>query len=137
MHILLIEDNPGDVRLTQEALKEGGMNHQLKVMPDGEEALRYLRHQEPYADAPRPHLIFLDLNLPKKGGLEVLKEIKSEPGVCMVPVLILTTSEADQDITQSYQLKANAYITKPVDINQFIDVIQSIERFWFQLAVLP
>ena len=107
MHLLLVEDNPGDVRLTQEALKEGDMNHELTVVSDGEEALKFLRKEAPYENRPLPDLIFLDLNLPKKTGIEVLKDIKAEPDIRMIPVLILTTSEADQDIQAAYQSKAN------------------------------
>ncbi len=137
MHLLLVEDNPGDVRLTQEALKEGDMNHELTVVSDGEEALKFLRKEAPYENRPLPDLIFLDLNLPKKTGIEVLKDIKAEPDIRMIPVLILTTSEADQDIQAAYQSKANCYITKPVDINQFIEVIQRVENFWLKVATLP
>jgi CheY-like chemotaxis protein len=133
MTIMLVEDNPGDVRLTREALKEGQIFHHLVAVPDGEEALRYLLDER----NPRPDLIFLDLNLPRKGGREVLAEIKQNKDTSMIPIIVLTTSEAEQDIRQSYLLHANCYITKPVDINQFIHVIQSVEQFWFQTATLP
>jgi two-component system, chemotaxis family, response regulator Rcp1 len=132
MTILLVEDNPGDVRLTKEALKEGKIAHQLVAMPDGEAALAYLLDNQ----EPRPDLIFLDLNLPRKGGREVLAELKQHAHTRMIPIIILTTSEAEQDIYESYRLYANCYITKPVDINQFIGVIKSVERFWFQTATL-
>jgi two-component system, chemotaxis family, response regulator Rcp1 len=133
MTILLVEDNPGDVRLTQEALKEGQVPHELIPVPDGEAALRYLLQNQ----GPRPDLIFLDLNLPRKGGREVLAELKQHAQTQMIPVIILTTSEAEQDISESYRLYANCYIAKPVDINQFIEVIKSVEKFWFQTATLP
>lgn len=133
MNILLVEDNPGDVRLTQEALKEGQIAHQLTTVADGEAALQYLLDPQ----HPRPDLIFLDLNLPRKDGREVLAEIKQDRSTSMIPIIVLTTSEAEQDIQQSYGLHANCYITKPVDINQFIDVIKSVEKFWFRTATLP
>lgn len=136
MHILLIEDNPGDVRLTQEVLKEGQRLHELHAVPDGEEALRYLEQTGPHQRGPRPDIIFLDLNLPKVGGLEVLRRIRQMPAWQHIPVLILTTSEAERDIQEAYRLRANGYITKPVDINQFVEVIISIERFWFEVATL-
>ncbi len=136
MNILLVEDNPGDVRLTKEALREGGLAHHLIVASDGEEALRYLADAEALAK-PMPDIIFLDLNLPKKDGREVLAEIKKHPFLKIIPVVILTTSEADQDIQKSYELHANCYITKPVDINHFIELITSIEKFWFSIVKLP
>ncbi|MCL4137252.1 UNVERIFIED_CONTAM: hypothetical protein GTU68_064817 [Idotea baltica] len=139
MNILLVEDNPGDVRLTKEALKEGDLypNIQLHVVSDGEEAISYLMKKGKYENAEIPDIIFLDLNLPRKDGREVLAEIKTDPNLMMIPVVVLTTSEAEQDIQKSYQLHANCYITKPVDINQFIDVIKSIENFWFNVVKLP
>lgn len=139
MNILLVEDNPGDVRLTQEALKEGHLTHslQLDVVPDGEEALRYLSKDGKYEKAELPDIIFLDLNLPRKDGREVLRQIKEDPKWKMIPVVVLTTSDADQDILKSYELHANCYITKPVDINQFIEVVKSIENFWFHVVKLP
>ena len=136
MNILLVEDNPGDVRLTKEALREGGLDHNLIVASDGEEALRYLTQAERLGK-PVPDIIFLDLNLPKKDGREVLAEIKRDPALKIIPVVILTTSEADQDIQKSYELHANCYITKPVDINHFIELITSIEKFWFSIVKLP
>ena len=139
VNVLLVEDNPGDVRLTKEALKEGDFhsNIELHVVSDGEEAISYLTRKGKYENAVMPDLIFLDLNLPRKDGREVLEEIKSDPYLKMIPVVVLTTSEAEEDIQKSYQLHANCYITKPVDINQFIDVIKSIENFWFSVVKLP
>lgn len=135
--ILLVEDNPGDIRLTQEALKEGAIPHILNVVTDGAEALKYLFKEEPYTHATSPDLILLDLNLPKKDGREVLARVKSYPELKRIPVLVLTTSNAESDITKSYDLHANCYITKPVDFNSFIEVIKSIEKFWLTTARLP
>jgi two-component system, chemotaxis family, response regulator Rcp1 len=139
MNILLVEDNPGDVRLTQEALKEGEFFQQIRlhVVPDGEEALLYLHRKGPYAQAELPDLIFLDLNLPRKDGWEVLEEIKNTPGLRRIPVVVLTTSEAEHHIDRCYELHANCYISKPVDISQFIEVIRSIENFWIKIVKLP
>ncbi len=137
VHILLIEDNPGDVRLTIEALREAKVRNTLNVASDGEEALRYLHHLGPHRDAPRPDLILLDLNLPRKDGREVLAEIKVDPNLKIIPVVILTTSQAEQDILRSYELRANCYITKPVDLDQFITVVRSIESFWLTIVTLP
>ena len=136
--ILLVEDNPGDVRLTQEVLKDGQYQYDLEVVADGEEALSYLfKRGEKYANATTPDIIFLDLNLPRKDGREVLAEIKSHDKVKHIPVVVLTTSEAEPDIMHSYQLHANCYITKPVDINRFNEVIRGIENFWFNIVTLP
>ena len=136
--ILLVEDNPGDVRLTEEVLKDGKYQYELDVVADGEEALAYLlRRGEKYADASTPDIIFLDLNLPRKDGREVLAEIKSHDKVKHIPIVVLTTSEAGPDIMHSYQLHANCYITKPVDINRFNEVIRGIENFWFNIVTLP
>jgi two-component system, chemotaxis family, response regulator Rcp1 len=137
VEVLLVEDNPGDVRLTREALREGKVQNNLNVTPDGVEALAYLRRQGPYADAPRPDLILLDLNLPRKDGREVLEELKDDPALSNIPVVVLTSSQAEQDILRAYQLRANCYITKPVDLEQFIHVVQSIENFWFTIVKLP
>ena len=137
VEILLVEDNPGDVRLTQEALKDGGVLNELHVVEDGVDALAFLRRQGKYADAPCPELILLDLNLPKKDGREVLAEIKADDALKRIPVVILTISNAEEDILQTYNLNANCYITKPVDLEQFIKVIQSIEDFWFTIVTLP
>ena len=137
IEILLIEDNLGDVRLTMEALKEAKVVNHLTVLKDGEEALTYLRRQGPYAHATRPHLILLDLNLPRKDGREVLAQIKAEEPLKRIPVVVLTTSEDEQDVLKSYNLHANCYITKPVDLDQFIRVVRSIEDFWLGIVVLP
>lgn len=135
--ILLVEDNPGDVRLTQEALKEGKVCNHLNVVCDGVEALLYLRREGVYHDAVTPDLILLDLNLPRKDGREVLAEIKTDAALRHIPVVVLTTSDAEQDIVQSYHLHANCYITKPVDLLQFIQVVQYVENFWFSVVKLP
>lgn len=135
--ILLVEDNPGDVRLTIEALKEGKVLNRLTVAKDGIEALAMLRKEGPYREAPRPDLILLDLNLPKKDGREVLAEIKCDSGLKRIPVVILTTSQDEHDVLRSYNLHANCYITKPVDLEQFIKVVKSIEDFWLGIVVLP
>ncbi|HWV59004.1 MAG TPA: response regulator [Longimicrobiales bacterium] len=137
VEILLVEDNPGDVRLTREALREGKVRNNLNVVPDGEKALAYLRREGPYADAVRPDLILLDLNLPRMSGREVLEAIKAEPRFRSIPVVILTSSEAEQDIVRAYQLNANCYVTKPVDLDQFISVVKSIEDFWLTIVRLP
>ena len=137
IRILLVEDNPGDVRLTQEALRDGKVHNELVSVPDGIEALAYLRREGKYADAQRPDVILLDLNLPKKDGREVLAEIKQEQSLRQIPVVILTTSKAEEDILRSYSLHANCYITKPVDLEQFITVVRSIEDFWFSIVRLP
>ncbi len=137
VEILLVEDNPGDVRLTQEALREGKVHNNLHVARDGVEALAFLRRQGPFANAVRPDLILLDLNLPKKDGREVLAEIKNDPALASIPVVILTTSAAEQDILRAYHLHANCYITKPVDLEQFIEVVKAIEGFWFTIVRLP
>lgn len=137
VEILLVEDNPGDVRLTQEALKEAKVINRLTVLKDGVEALAFLRREGSYANAPRPHLILLDLNLPKKDGREVLAEIKDDEKLKRIPVVVLTTSQNEQDVLKTYNLHANCYITKPVDLNQFITVVKSIEDFWLGIVVLP
>ncbi|MCH8108658.1 MAG: response regulator [Chloroflexi bacterium] len=137
VEILLVEDNPGDVRLTEEAFKEGKLSNNLSVAGDGVEALAFLRQEGEYASSPRPDLILLDLNLPLKSGHEVLREIKSDPAIRRIPVIILTTSSAEQDILSTYDLHANCHITKPVDLNQFIKIIQSIESFWLSIVELP
>jgi chemotaxis family two-component system response regulator Rcp1 len=137
IEILMVEDNPGDVRLTLEALKEGKVRNNLHTVADGEEAMNFLRRQDTYAKAPRPDLILLDLNLPKKNGREVLAEIKDDPDLKRIPVVILTVSEAEQDIIKSYNLHANCYITKPVNLEQFIQVVRSIEDFWLSIVMLP
>ena len=137
IEILMVEDNPGDVRLTVEALKEGKVRNNFHTVEDGVEALAFLRRQGRYADAPRPDLVLLDLNLPKKNGREVLAEIKQDPDLRRTPVVILTVSQAEQDILKSYNLHANCYITKPVDLDQFLQVVKSIENFWLTVVMLP
>lgn len=135
--ILLVEDNPGDVLLTQEALQEAKLRVTLNVVSDGVEALDFLHRRGPYAAATRPDLILLDLNMPRKDGREVLEEVKTDPALCSIPVVVLTTSQAEQDIVRSYHLHANAYVTKPVDLDQFITIVQSINQFWFTIVTLP
>lgn len=137
INILLVEDNPGDVRLTVEALREGKVHNQLSVARDGVEALAFLRREGQFAEAPRPDVILLDLNLPKKDGREVLAEIKADERLRRIPVVVLTTSKAEEDILRSYALHANCYVTKPVDLEQFITVVRSIEDFWFSIVRLP
>ena len=137
IEILLVEDNPGDVRLTREALRDGKVRNHLSVVSDGVEALEFVRQEGKFADAPRPGLILLDLNLPRKDGRQVLAEIKSDPNLSRIPVVILTTSQSDEDILKTYGLHANAYVTKPVDLEQFLKVVQSIEDFWLTLVTLP
>jgi two-component system, chemotaxis family, response regulator Rcp1 len=137
IEILMVEDNPGDVRLTIEALKEGKVSNNLYIVDDGEQALAYLRRQGRFAESVRPDLILLDLNLPKKNGREVLGEIKEDLELRRIPVVILTVSKAEQDILKSYNLHANCYITKPVDLEQFIQVVKSIEDFWLTVVLLP
>ena len=136
-NFLLVEDNPGDVRLTQEALRNYKVRNNLHVVTDGEEAMAFLRREGKYPDAPRPDIIMLDLNLPKKDGREVLAEIKSDPGLKTIPVVIITSSEAEQDVIKSYNLNANCYVTKPVNLDQFIKVVQSINDFWLTIVKLP
>ena len=137
VEFLLAEDNPGDVRLTQEALRESKIRNNLNVVPDGMEAMAFLRKQGKYAGVPTPDVVLLDLNLPKKDGREVLADIKSDPVLKRIPVVIITSSEAEQDILRTYDLHANCYVTKPVDLDQFIKVIQSIENFWLTIVKLP
>jgi len=135
--ILLVEDNPGDARLAQEALKEGRMTSRLKVVVDGVEAMAYLRREGQYAGSPRPNLVLLDLNLPRKDGRQVLAELKADEDLRRIPVVVLTTSQAEQDILRSYDLHANCYITKPVDLDRFISVVRSIEEYWCSVVTLP
>jgi CheY-like chemotaxis protein len=137
IEILLVEDNPGDVRLTQEILRDGKVRNNMSVAKDGVDAVSFLRRTGEYAGAPRPDIILLDLNLPKKDGREVLAEIKADPNLKHIPVVVLTTSSAEQDIIKSYDLHTNCYITKPVDLDQFIRVIRSIENFWLTIVKLP
>jgi CheY-like chemotaxis protein len=137
IEVLLVEDNPADVRLTEEAFKEGRVINHLNVVSDGVAAMQFLRREGQFEHAPRPDLILLDLNLPKKNGREVLQEIKSDPALRRIPVMILSTSKADQDLHKAYNLHANCYITKPVDLEQFLNVVRSIENFWFNIVTLP
>ena len=137
VEILLVEDNPADVRLTQEALKEGKVYNNLHWAKDGVEALEFLRRGGKFADAPRPDIVLLDLNLPKKDGREVLHEIKNDDKMKRIPVVILTTSKAEEDVLKSYNLHANCYVTKPVDLEQFIRVVKSIDMFWLTVVTLP
>ena len=137
IEILLVEDNPGDVRLTIEALRAGKIRNSLNVARDGVEALAFLRREGPHGGALRPDLILLDLNLPKKSGFEVLQEIKSDEDLRRIPVVVLTTSEIDEDVCRSYDLHANCYISKPVDLDRFFQVINSIKDFWLTVVKLP
>jgi two-component system, chemotaxis family, response regulator Rcp1 len=137
LEILLVEDNPGDVRLTREALKEGEIRSNLQVVTDGVQALEYLRREGGYAGAVRPDLILLDLNLPRRDGREVLEAIKADPTLRSIPVVVLTSSQAEQDITRAYELHANCYVSKPVDLDRFILVVKSIVTFWFSIVKLP
>ncbi len=137
VEILLIEDSPGDVRLTREVLKDGKMLNNLNVVGDGVEALAFLARQNQYTNAPRPDLILLDLNLPKKDGREVLAVVKADPSWQRIPVVVLTTSQAEEDILKAYNLHANCYISKPIDLDQFIKVLQTIEDFWLTIVKLP
>lgn len=137
IEILLVEDNPGDVRLTQEALKEAKVKNKLHVANDGVEAMEFLRKEGKYENVPRPDLILLDLNMPRKSGIEVLSEIKGDDHLKNIPVVILTVSKNEEDILKSYNLHANCYITKPVDLDQFLNVVKSIEDFWLTIVKLP
>jgi two-component system response regulator len=137
IEVLLVEDNPGDVRLTREALKGGKIWSHLHVVEDGVEALAFVRQQGSYANAPRPDLILLDLNLPKIDGREVLSNLKADENLKRIPVVILTTSQAEEDILKAYNLNANCYITKPVDFDQFLKVVRVIEEFWLTIVKLP
>lgn len=137
IEILLIEDNAGDARLAQEALRDAKVRNHLSWVPDGVEALAFLRRQGKYVREPRPDLILLDLNLPRKDGREVLAEIKTDEKLKCIPVVILTTSQAEEDILRSYRLNANCYIAKPVDLDQFMKIVQTIEAFWLTIVKLP
>ena len=137
VEILLVEDNPGDARLAKEALKEAKVRNSLHWVEDGVEAMTFLRRQGKYADAPRPDVILLDLNLPKKDGREVLAEVKEDGDLKRIPVVILTVSDAEEDIIKTYNLHANCYIRKPLDLDRFIEVVKSIEEFWLTIVRLP
>lgn len=137
IHILLVEDNPGDARLAVEALKDSKVRNDLHHVSDGVEAMAFLRREGAHAGAPVPDLILLDLNMPRKDGREVLAEIKEDPDLRHVPVVILTTSAAERDLLKTYELHANAYVVKPLDLDQFIEVVRAIESFWFTVVKLP
>ena len=137
IEILMVEDNPGDVRLTREALKGGKVLNQLHVVEDGVAALDFLYRRPPHQNAPRPDLILLDLNLPKMDGREVLAKIKSDDSLKIIPVVVLTTSQAEEDVLRAYRLSANCYVTKPVDLHQFNRIVQAVEEFWLTIVRLP
>jgi chemotaxis family two-component system response regulator Rcp1 len=137
IEILLVEDNPGDARLAMETLKEGRLANRIEWVKDGVEAMQYMHAQGPFTNAKRPDLILLDLNLPRKDGREVLLEIKNDPALRAIPVVVLTISKADEDILGSYKMHANCFITKPIDLNQFIVVVRTIEDFWLTIVKLP
>jgi chemotaxis family two-component system response regulator Rcp1 len=137
IEILLVEDNPGDARLTQEALKDSKLNNKLYVVEDGVEALTFLRNEGKFANSPRPDIILLDLNLPRMSGRELLEIIKADESLKRIPIVVLTTSDDERDIVMSYALHANCYITKPVDMNQFVTIVKNIKDFWFTIVKLP
>ena len=137
IRILLVEDNPGDVRLAQEALKEDKLSNELYVVNDGVSAMQFLRREGPYTEAPRPDLVLLDLNLPRMDGREVLAAVKRDPELGGIPVVVLTTSRADEDVCRAYSLNCNCYVTKPVAFDDFIEVIKAIDSFWFSVVALP
>jgi CheY-like chemotaxis protein len=137
IEILLIEDNPADVRLTQEAFREARINNNLHIVQDGVSAMAFMHKTAPYQNAPRPSLILLDLNLPKKDGREVLKELKTDPELRQIPVVILTTSGDEEDVLRSYDLHANAYLVKPIDVLKFVKMIHALENFWLSIVKLP
>lgn len=135
--VLLVEDNPADVRLVEEALKEGTVSVRLSVVPDGAEAVAFLRRERGYATAPRPDLILLDLNLPRMNGFDVLEHVKADPTLRGIPIVVLTTSQAETDVARSYDLHANCYLVKSSDLDQFFGVMRGLEDFWFRMAQLP
>ena len=137
VEVLLAEDNPGDVMLTKKALEQGKLANNLHVVTDGVEALEYLRQDGEYADEPRPDLVLLDLNMPRKDGQDVLEELQDDPELGRIPVVVLTSSESEEDIARSYELNANAYLTKPVDFDGFIEIVDRMENFWFKVVKLP
>ncbi|MCW2962701.1 MAG: rre [Thermoleophilia bacterium] len=137
IEILLVEDNPGDVRLTQEGLAQAKVHNNLRIAADGPEALAMMRAEGRYAGSPRPDLVLLDLNLPGFSGHEVLREMKGDPALRTIPVVVLSSSSAERDIASSYELHANCYVTKPIDFAQFVQVVQAIEHFWFTVVKLP
>ncbi|HEY2795243.1 MAG TPA: response regulator [Micromonosporaceae bacterium] len=135
--VLLVEDDPGDVLMTREAFEHHKINNQLHVVSDGVEAIKFMRREEPYQDAPRPGLVLLDLNLPRKDGREVLAEVKGDPDLCDIPIVVLTTSAAEEDILRSYKAHANAYVTKPVDFRRFLEIVRQIDQFFVSVVSLP
>jgi len=137
IEILLVEDNPGDVELTREALETAKVSNRLHVVEDGADAVDFLFRRGKFSDAPEPDIILLDLNLPTKDGRQVLSEIKTDPNLAQIPIVVLTTSQADEDILRAYQLHANCYITKPIDFNQFLRIVAAIEEFWLSVVKLP
>ena len=137
IEILLVEDNPGDARLTIEAMREAKVRNRIHVVEDGVEAMEFLRRQGRFGDAPRPDLILLDLNLPRMDGREVLSEVKSDPDLRRIPVVVLTTSRAEEDVLRAYELHANCYVTKPVDLAQFMKIVAQIDEFWVKVVTLP
>lgn len=137
IHILLVEDNPGDVRLTVEALRDAKVANELHVVGDGEEAIKFLRQDGRYIDAPRPDIVLLDLNLPRLDGRDVLAAIKTDPDLAKIPIIVLTSSSAERDIQQAYELHANCYVSKPVDFTEFIQAVRSLEGFWLKIVRLP
>ena len=137
IEILLIEDNPGDARLTQEAMRAAKMTNVLHVVEDGEQAMEFLRRRSRFKDAPRPDLILLDLNLPKKDGRSVLAEVKTDPDLRRIPVVVLTTSRSEEDVLQAYDMHANAYVTKPVNLEKFMRIVALIDEFWLNVVTLP
>ncbi|MFC7133670.1 MULTISPECIES: response regulator [Salinibaculum] len=137
IEILLAEDNPGDVRLTEKALEHGNIINNLHVVTNGVEAIEFLRQEGEYADEPRPDLVLLDLNMPKKDGREVMADMEEDPSLRRIPVVVLTSSEAEEDVVRSYELTANAYLTKPVDFDGFVDIVTRIEDFWFSVVKMP
>ena len=137
VEILMVEDNPADVRLTREAFKDAKVLNHMNIVVDGEEAMAFLRQEGKYADAPRPELILLDLNLPKKDGREVLAEIKKDPELKRIPIVVLTTSDDEKDVLKAYDLHVNAYVRKPVDLHQFMKVVEAVEYFWLTVVRLP
>ena len=137
VEILLAEDNPGDAKLTRKALEQGKVINNLHVVTDGVDAMAYLRQEGEYADKPRPDLVLLDLNMPRKDGREVLQDIKSDEDLRRIPVVVMTSSEAEEDIVQSYDLHANAYVTKPIDFDGFLDVVGGLEDFWLSVVKMP
>lgn len=137
IEILLVEDNPGDVRLVQEAMRAAKMRNRMHVVEDGVEAIEFLQRQGRFGDAPRPDLILLDLNLPRKDGREVLAEVKADPNLKRIPVVVLTTSAAEEDVLRAYNLHANCFVTKPVEFDQFMQVVKAIDGFWVSVVTLP